>query len=95
MISLYLLARLLGRDHSALNAIGLAAMILLLSRPAWLFESGFQLSFSAALLIAGLVAPILERTTEPYRRALRNLDETPWTPGWLRNRRNSGWTCAR
>jgi competence protein ComEC len=76
MISLYLLARLLYRDHSALNAIGLAALILLLSRPAWLFESGFQLSFSAALLIVGLVAPILDRTTEPYRRALRNLDET-------------------
>jgi ComEC/Rec2-related protein len=75
MISLYLLGRLLYRGHSALNAIGLAALILLLFRPAWLFESGFQLSFSAALLIAGLVAPILERTTEPYRHALENLDE--------------------
>jgi len=76
MISLYLLARLLYRNHSALNSIGLAALILLLSRPAWLFESGFQLSFSAALLIVGLVAPILARATEPYRRALKNLDET-------------------
>jgi competence protein ComEC len=76
MISLYLLARLLYRGHSTLNAIGLAALILLLSRPAWLFDSGFQLSFSAALLIVGLVAPILGRTTEPYRRALRNLDES-------------------
>ena len=76
MISLYLLAGLLYRDHSTLNTIGLAALILMLSRPAWLFESGFQLSFSAALLIAGLVAPILGRTTEPYRRALRDLDES-------------------
>ena len=75
MISLYLLARLVYRDPSTLNAIGLAALILMVSRPAWLFESGFQISFSAALLIAGLVLPILERTTEPYRRALRNLDE--------------------
>jgi competence protein ComEC len=75
MISLYLLARLLYRGHSILNAIGLAALILLLFRPAWLFESGFQLSFSAALLIAGLVVPVVGRTAEPYRRALRNLDE--------------------
>lgn len=76
MISIYLLARLLYRNPSALNTIGLAALILLLARPAWLFESGFQLSFSAALLIVGLVVPILDRTTEPYRRALRDLDET-------------------
>ena len=76
MISLYLLARLLYRNHSTLNTIGLAALILMLSRPLWLFESGFQLSFSAALLIAGLALPILERTTEPYRRALRDLDES-------------------
>ena len=77
MIALYLLARLLYRSSSTLNAIGLAALILLLWRPAWLFESGFQLSFAAALLIAGLAVPILERTTEPYRRALRGLDEIP------------------
>jgi competence protein ComEC len=76
MISLYLLARLVYRNHSALNTIGLAALILMAWRPAWLFESGFQLSFSAALLIAGLVLPILERTTEPYRRALHNLEES-------------------
>jgi competence protein ComEC len=77
MIGLYLLARLFYRSSSTLNAIGLAALILLLWRPAWLFESGFQLSFAAALLIAGLAVPILERTTEPYRRALRELDEIP------------------
>ena len=77
MIALYLLAGLLYRRSSALYAIGLAAIVLLLWRPAWLFESGFQLSFSAALLIAGLAVPILERTTEPYRRALRGLDDIP------------------
>ncbi len=77
MIGVYLLARLLYRQHAALNAIGFAALILLAHRPPWLFEPGFQLSFAAALLIAGLAVPILERTTEPYRRALVGLDNVP------------------
>ncbi len=75
MIALYLMARILDRGHSPLNAIGGVALILLFLRPAWLFESGFQLSFAAALLIVGVAVPILERTTEPYRRALRRLDD--------------------
>ena len=70
IITAYLLARLLYRRHVALNAIGLAAILLLLARPPWLFESGFQLSFCAALLIGALAAPILARTTEPYRSGL-------------------------
>ncbi len=74
MISAYLLGRFFYREHSLLNAVGLAALIQLVHRPAWLFESGFQLSFSAALIIAGLAVPILESTSEPYRRALHNLD---------------------
>lgn len=75
MIGAYLLARWLDREQPALNAIGVAALILLFHRPAWLFDSGFQLSFVAALLIAGVAAPILEHTTEPYRRALWRLDD--------------------
>ena len=75
MILLYLVSHYLYRQESGLNAIGLAALVLLVYRPAWLFESGFELSFAAALLIAGLAVPILARTTEPYRRALWRLDE--------------------
>ncbi len=75
MIFAYILARFLYRQRSALNAIGIAALVLLVQRPAWLFESGFQLSFSAALLIAGLAVPVLERTTDPYRRGLRELGD--------------------
>ena len=80
MIVGYLLARLLYREQPALNAAGLAALVLLFLRPAWLFESGFELSFSAALLIAGLAVPILERTTEPYLRALWQLDAVDLDP---------------
>jgi len=80
MISVYLVARLLDRERTALNAIGFASLALLVLRPPWLFESGFQLSFAAALLIAGLAVPILERTTEPYRRALWQLDNVDLDP---------------
>ena len=75
MIAAYVLARYVYRDRSALNAVGLAALVLLFHRPAWLFEAGFELSFSAALLIAGLALPILQRTTVPYRSALFGLKE--------------------
>jgi competence protein ComEC len=75
MIAAYLLARYLYRDRSALNAVGIAALALLFYRPAWLFEAGFALSFSAALLIAGLALPILQRTTVPYARALFHLGD--------------------
>jgi competence protein ComEC len=81
MITIYLVARFFYRQHAALNAVGAAALILLVYRPAWLFEAGFQLSFSAALLIVALVVPILEHTTEPYRRALRRLEDANLDPG--------------
>jgi competence protein ComEC len=74
MIAMYLLARILDRGHTPLNSLGGVALILLFVRPAWLFDSEFQLSFSAALLIVGVAVPILERTTEPFRRALRQID---------------------
>jgi competence protein ComEC len=80
MIAAYLVARILYRTQPALNAIGLAALVLLLERPAWLLESGFELSFAASLLIGGLAVPILERTTEPYRRALWQLDAVDLDP---------------
>jgi competence protein ComEC len=75
MIFVYLGARFLYRDRSLLNAIGVSALLLLLARPLWIIESGFQLSFAAALLIAALAVPVLDRTTEPLRRALRHLHD--------------------
>ncbi|MGE5325686.1 MAG: ComEC/Rec2 family competence protein [Deltaproteobacteria bacterium] len=73
MIAAYLVARFFYREHAGLNGVGIAALILLVARPPWLFEAGFELSFAAALLIVGLVAPILNHTVEPYRRALGHI----------------------
>jgi competence protein ComEC len=98
MIFVYLVARFLYREQAALNAIGMAALILLVLRPAWLFESGFQLSFASVLLIAGLAVPILERTTEPYRRALRDLDnverDAAFSPRLAQFRLDIRWLIA-
>ncbi len=78
MIASYLVARLLDRRQAALNAVGIAGLILLMRRPAWLFDSGFQLSFAAALLIAGLAVPWLDRSIELYRRGLARLGDMNW-----------------
>jgi competence protein ComEC len=67
MLSLYLIARLLYRDRSPLNAVGTAAAIVLLADPASLFDASFQLTFICVLVIAGLAVPLLERTSEDWR----------------------------
>jgi competence protein ComEC len=76
MLSLFLVARLLYRDRSGLNATGFAALVVLVLSPTALFDAGFQLTFLALLGITGISVPILERTSNPYRQALRHLDST-------------------
>lgn len=76
MLSLFLVARLLYRDRSGLNATGFAALVVLVLSPASLYEPGFQLTFLALLAITGISLPILERTSTPYRSALKHLDTT-------------------
>jgi competence protein ComEC len=76
MLALYLGVRLLYRRKSILNTIGAAALALLLVDPAALLGASFQLSFLCVLVIAGIGTPLLERTTQPCSRALRNLDST-------------------
>jgi len=79
MLWIYLLARLFYRDSRApLNAAGIAALVLLLLDPRALFDASFQMTFIAVLAIAGIGLPLLERTAEPYRRALLFLGSTDY-----------------
>ncbi len=78
MLSMYLLARLLYRERSALNATGFAALVVLVLSPQALFEAGFQLTFLALLAISGISLPILERTSSLFRMALRFFDSTDY-----------------
>jgi competence protein ComEC len=73
MVCIYLGARMLYRARSMLNAIGAAALGVLVFDPHALFGASFQLTFLAVLIIAAIGAPILERTTEPYKKGLRLL----------------------
>src|SRR5258707_8139789 len=76
MLALFLVARLLYRDRSGLNATGFAALVVLALSPAALFDASFQLTFLALLAITGICLPILERSSTPYRSALHHLDST-------------------
>ena len=76
MLALYLGARLLYREKSMLNAIGAAALGLLVLNPQVLFGPSFQLTFLCVLLIVTVGVPILERTSQPYHRGLMYLDST-------------------
>jgi competence protein ComEC len=78
MLALYLCTRLLYRRKSVLNAIGTAALLLLLIDPASLFGASFQLSFLCVLIITAIGTPILERTTQPVSAAVKNLDSVSY-----------------
>lgn len=74
MLTAYLCARLLYRRQSVLNAIGLAALILMLIKPGDLTGASFQLSFLCVLIITAIGVPLVERTTQPYASAVKNID---------------------
>ena len=74
MFAVYLATRLVYRDRAMLNALGAAALLLLIYDPPALLGASFQMTFLCVGLVAGIGLPLLERTIEPYSRALRNLN---------------------
>lgn len=73
-LNIYMLTRLLFRDRAGLNALGIAALGMLLMNPRTLFEASFQLTFVSVIAVSGIAVPILRRTLYPLQSALRNLD---------------------
>ena len=78
MLAIYLGARLLYRGRNMLNAIGAAAIGVLIADPHALFGASFQLTFLAVFIIAGIAEPLLERSLIPYSRGLRSLEATSY-----------------
>jgi competence protein ComEC len=75
MATFYLLAYALFRRTHVLNAIGLAALVILGARPSEISDASFLLSFLAVATIGGIAAPWLERTAGIYLRALDHLGD--------------------
>lgn len=65
MFALSLAARLLGRTYDTATALAVAAALLLVENPAWIDDTGFQLSFTAALA-ASIAVPAFSRM-DPLR----------------------------
>ncbi len=73
MTAVFLFARLLARDRNVLNALGAAALGVLVWSPAALFEASFQMTFLAIVAIGGIAIPLAERSFLPYARASEQL----------------------
>ncbi|MHC4501864.1 MAG: ComEC/Rec2 family competence protein [Planctomycetota bacterium] len=66
MVVTYLAASFLGRDRDLANSVAFAAFALLVWRPGWIADAGFQLSFAAVAFIAFLY-PVLEDAWAAWR----------------------------
>ena len=73
MVTLYLLGTLIYRERSPLNAIGFASLCLLAVSPRSLFDSSLQMTLLAVVAIAGIAAPLLDKSIHPFLVATRDL----------------------
>ena len=70
--TLYAVARFFFRRGRVLNLLALVAIVYLLWDPDQLFDAAFQLSFLCVAAIGAFVAPLLQSTSIPLARALKN-----------------------
>ena len=68
MTAVWIGATLLQRQADALNTLGVAAVIILIIRPAALFDVGFQLSFAAVGALVTLTPLMNHRIPEAWQR---------------------------
>ena len=80
MCAIYLGTRLLYRDRAMVNALGAAALGLLVFDPRQLFTASFQMTFLCVLIVAAIGLPLIERTSQLYRQALAHWDSDDFGP---------------
>jgi competence protein ComEC len=74
MCAILLGTRLLYRDRAMVNALGAAALGLLVFDPRQLFTASFQMTFLCVLVVAAIAVPLVERTSGLYRQAFAHWD---------------------
>ena len=80
MVTLYLVGRMMWRERHPMNAIGFAALVMLVANPSALLDAGFQMTLLSVLAVAGIAVPVAEKTFGPYLRATRGLWLLPVDP---------------
>ncbi len=75
MAAVYLASRLVYRRMDILNVAALAALGILVARPAELTDPSFVLSFAAVATIGALAVPWMKMTSEPYLRGIEQLGD--------------------
>ena len=73
MLTIYLGVRLLYRGRSVLNALGAAALGVMVMDPKSFLGASFQLTFLSVWVLGAIAVPVLERTSQPYQFGLRHL----------------------
>ena len=78
MISIYYISELLKRPKNIYHSLSLSAFIILIFQPNYIFDVGFQLSFSAIFFIVWL-NPIYKKLYQPKHRITRYFYELSGT----------------
>jgi predicted membrane metal-binding protein len=94
MLALYLGARLLYREKSMLNAIGAAALALMIVNPQVLFGASFQLTFLCAWLVAASSYLFWSAQRSRSCEARATLIRSPTISFYLRKSCSTAWICA-
>jgi competence protein ComEC len=76
--TLFLVASYCFRKTRILNMLAAVGLVYLAFAPDELFDPSFQLSFLSAAAIAVFAIPLMERTTEPLRAAIKRFDQVPY-----------------
>lgn len=83
MCAIYLATRLFYRQRAMVNALGGAALTVLVFDPRQLFTASFQMTFLCVLIVAAIGIPLIERTSQTYRRALAHWESDDYGPRLL------------